>query len=141
MNVILGEDLGVFRDRGGRVGLLHRHCAHRRASLEYGRIEERGIRCCYHGWHFDVDATISAATSGPSRRVTPYRVRAAPRPIRCIPTAADTILRIPKRTDDEDGFLRETQHRVARIYFAGDAYGGDERIEYIRRELTALSQG
>lgn len=55
---ILGEDLVVFRDLEGRVGLLHKHCAHRRASLEYGRIEQRGIRCCYHGWHFDVDGTI-----------------------------------------------------------------------------------
>ena len=55
---ILGEDLVIFRDLGGQVGLLHRHCAHRRASLEFGRIEERGIRCCYHGWHFDVDGTI-----------------------------------------------------------------------------------
>ena len=55
---ILGEDLVVFRDLEGNVGLLHRHCAHRRASLEYGRIEQRGIRCCYHGWHYDVDGTI-----------------------------------------------------------------------------------
>ena len=55
---ILGEDLVVFRDLSGTVGLLHKHCAHRRASLEYGRIEQRGIRCCYHGWHFDVDGTI-----------------------------------------------------------------------------------
>jgi len=55
---ILGEDLVIFRDLEGRVGLLHKHCAHRRASLEYGRIEQRGIRCCYHGWQFDVDGTI-----------------------------------------------------------------------------------
>jgi len=55
---ILGEDLVIFRDGESRVGLLHRHCAHRRASLEFGRIEQRGIRCCYHGWHFDVDGTI-----------------------------------------------------------------------------------
>ena len=55
---ILGEDLVIFRDGGGAVGLLHRHCAHRRASLEFGRIEQNGIRCCYHGWHFDVDGTI-----------------------------------------------------------------------------------
>ena len=53
----------------------------------------------------------------------------------------DTILRIPKRTDDEDGFLREIQHRVAKIYFAGSVYGGDERVEYIRRELAPLSEG
>ena len=55
---ILGEPLVVFRDLSGRVGVLHRHCAHRRASLEFGRIEQQGIRCCYHGWHFDVDGTI-----------------------------------------------------------------------------------
>jgi phenylpropionate dioxygenase-like ring-hydroxylating dioxygenase large terminal subunit len=55
---VLGEDLVIFRDKAGRVGLLHKHCAHRRASLEFGHIEERGIRCCYHGWHFDVDGTI-----------------------------------------------------------------------------------
>ena len=52
---ILGEDLVVFRDRGGRVGVLHLHCAHRGTSLEYGIPLERGLRCCYHGWVFDVD--------------------------------------------------------------------------------------
>lgn len=55
---IMGEDLVAFRDGGGRVGVLHRHCTHRGASLEFGRIAERGIRCCYHGWHFDVDGTV-----------------------------------------------------------------------------------
>lgn len=63
---ILEEDLVVFRDGGGRVGLLHRHCAHRRASLEYGRIENRGIRCCYHGWHYDVDGTLLEAPGEPA---------------------------------------------------------------------------
>jgi nitrite reductase/ring-hydroxylating ferredoxin subunit len=52
---ILGEDLVVFRDRGGRVGLLHLHCAHRGTSLEFGIPQERGLRCCYHGWVYDVD--------------------------------------------------------------------------------------
>src|SRR5213594_2284092 len=52
---ILGEDLVVFRDRGGRVGALHLHCAHRGTSLEFGILVERGIRCCYHGWVYDVD--------------------------------------------------------------------------------------
>ena len=52
---IMGEDLVVFRDRGGRNGVLHLHCAHRGTSLEYGIPLERGIRCCYHGWAYDVD--------------------------------------------------------------------------------------
>jgi len=51
---VLGEDLILFRDRAGRPGLVHPHCAHRGASLYYGRVEEQGIRCCYHGWLFDV---------------------------------------------------------------------------------------
>jgi phenylpropionate dioxygenase-like ring-hydroxylating dioxygenase large terminal subunit len=52
---IMGEDLVAFRDGGGRVGLLQPHCAHRGASLEFGIVSERGIRCCYHGWLYDVD--------------------------------------------------------------------------------------
>ncbi|MFC6522874.1 Rieske 2Fe-2S domain-containing protein [Undibacterium arcticum] len=55
---LLGEDLVVFRDGSGRYGLLHRQCIHRGASLEYGIVAERGIRCSYHGWHFDVDGKV-----------------------------------------------------------------------------------
>jgi nitrite reductase/ring-hydroxylating ferredoxin subunit len=51
---MLGEDLILFRDKTGRAGLVHPNCAHRGASLYYGKVEERGIRCCYHGWLFDV---------------------------------------------------------------------------------------
>ncbi|MFZ1991708.1 MAG: Rieske 2Fe-2S domain-containing protein [Alphaproteobacteria bacterium] len=52
---ILGEDLIVFRDKSGRPGLLYPRCMHRGTTLFYGRVEERGIRCCYHGWLFDVE--------------------------------------------------------------------------------------
>ena len=51
---VLGEDLILFRDGAGRTGLVHARCCHRGASLYYGRVDERGIRCCYHGWLFDV---------------------------------------------------------------------------------------
>lgn len=50
---ILCEDLVVFRDLSGNVGCLALHCAHRGTSLEYGRIEAAGIRCCFHGWVYD----------------------------------------------------------------------------------------
>ena len=56
--LILGEELVVFRDLRGHVGLLELHCPHRGTSLEYGLISERGIRCCYHGWLFDVDGAL-----------------------------------------------------------------------------------
>ena len=62
---ILDEDLVAFRDRGGRVGVLHRHCAHRGASLEFGIVSERGIRCCYHGWLYDVDGTVLETPAEP----------------------------------------------------------------------------
>ena len=54
----LGEDLVAFRDRGGNVGVLHLHCCHRNTSLEFGILEDRGIRCCYHGRLFAVDGTV-----------------------------------------------------------------------------------
>jgi 5,5'-dehydrodivanillate O-demethylase len=50
---LLGEDLVLYRDRGGRFGLIERHCSHRRADLAYGWVEQTGIRCSYHGWLFD----------------------------------------------------------------------------------------
>ncbi len=62
---LLGEDLVVFRDRGGRIGLLHKQCLHRGASLEFGIIQERGIACCYHGWHYDVDGTVLSTPAEP----------------------------------------------------------------------------
>jgi phenylpropionate dioxygenase-like ring-hydroxylating dioxygenase large terminal subunit len=52
---LLGENLVLFRDTGGRIGLVHERCPHRTASLFYGRNEENGLRCVYHGLKFDVD--------------------------------------------------------------------------------------
>jgi nitrite reductase/ring-hydroxylating ferredoxin subunit len=62
---LLGEDLVIFRDKSGQLGLLHRQCIHRGASLEFGIPQERGIMCCYHGWHFDVDGTVIATPAEP----------------------------------------------------------------------------
>jgi phenylpropionate dioxygenase-like ring-hydroxylating dioxygenase large terminal subunit len=47
---ILGEDLVAFRMPSGEIGLVHKHCPHRGASLEFGQVEAKGIRCAYHGW-------------------------------------------------------------------------------------------
>jgi len=51
---LLGEDLVAFRDTNGQLGLLDRYCPHRRVDLFFGRNEECGLRCVYHGWKFDV---------------------------------------------------------------------------------------
>ena len=55
---LLGEDLVAFRDTSGRVGLMDEHCPHRGASLFFGRNEEGGLRCLYHGWKMDADGTV-----------------------------------------------------------------------------------
>jgi phenylpropionate dioxygenase-like ring-hydroxylating dioxygenase large terminal subunit len=63
---ILGEELVGFRDRSGAVGLLELHCPHRGASLEYGLIDAKGIRCCYHGWLFAADGAILEMPAEPA---------------------------------------------------------------------------
>ena len=63
---ILGEDLVLFRDRSGQIGLLELHRSHRGTSLEFGQIEERGIRCCYHAWLYDVDGKILETPGEPA---------------------------------------------------------------------------
>jgi len=55
---LLGEELVAFRDSQGKVGLLGEHCSHRGTSLFYGRNEECGLRCIYHGWKYDVDGNV-----------------------------------------------------------------------------------
>src|SRR5713226_860764 len=63
---MLGEELVAFRDSEGRVGLLDEHCSHRGTSLFYGRNEESGLRCIYHGWKYDVDGTVLDTPAEPA---------------------------------------------------------------------------
>lgn len=62
---LMGEKLVAFRDTNGRVGILDEQCPHRTASLYYGRNEECGLRCVYHGWKFDVDGNCVDLPSEP----------------------------------------------------------------------------
>jgi phenylpropionate dioxygenase-like ring-hydroxylating dioxygenase large terminal subunit len=63
---ILGEELVAYRDLGGQIGLLELHCPHRGTSLEFGLIDARGIRCCYHGWLFAADGAILETPGEPA---------------------------------------------------------------------------
>ena len=63
---LLGENLVAFRDSEGRVGVVDNFCPHRRASLFYGRNEEGGLRCIYHGWKFDVNGDCVDMPSEPA---------------------------------------------------------------------------
>jgi len=76
---LLGEDLVVFRDSKGRVGVLDEHCPHRGASLAFGRNEDCGLRCLYHGWKFGVDGEIQEmASEPPDSRMRNLRHKAYP---------------------------------------------------------------
>ena len=61
----LGEELLAFRDTDGKIGLIDRYCAHRRADLFFGRNEECGLRCVYHGWKYDVEGNCVDQPSEP----------------------------------------------------------------------------
>src|ERR1041384_7169191 len=65
---ILGEDLVLFRTPNDEVGLLHDRCAHRGASLSYGRVEERGLACAYHGWLYDFAGDCLECPAEPAGR-------------------------------------------------------------------------
>jgi 5,5'-dehydrodivanillate O-demethylase len=57
---LMGEDLVLYKDLGGKYGLIDRHCRHRRADLSYGYVESCGLRCNYHGWLYDADGRCLA---------------------------------------------------------------------------------
>jgi 5,5'-dehydrodivanillate O-demethylase len=81
---LFGEDLVLYKDKGGRFGLVDRHCPHRRADLSYGFVEETGIRCNYHGWLMDeagrvveqpYDDIVNPKSRGKRCTTTAYPVR------------------------------------------------------------------
>ena len=77
---VLGEELVAFRDTQGRIGLLEEFCPHRRVSLFFGRNEECGLRCVYHGWKFDVDGRCVDMMNEPEALNFTQKVRATSYP-------------------------------------------------------------
>ncbi|HZT05871.1 MAG TPA: Rieske 2Fe-2S domain-containing protein [Chloroflexota bacterium] len=78
---ILGENLVLFRDKSGNVGLLGDQCPHRGASLLYGRVEERGIACAYHGWLFDTKGNCLETPAEPSESLFRLTVKHTAYPV------------------------------------------------------------
>ena len=79
---VLGEDLVLFKDKSGRVGCLADHCAHRGASLLYGRVEERGIACAYHGWLYDTSGSCLECPAEPAGSMFHLTVKQTAYPVR-----------------------------------------------------------
>jgi phthalate 4,5-dioxygenase oxygenase subunit len=72
---VFGEDLVVFRDTQGRLGILDEHCPHRRASLVLGRNENCGLRCLYHGWKMDVEGTVLEMAAEPNANLSARKLK------------------------------------------------------------------
>jgi phthalate 4,5-dioxygenase oxygenase subunit len=79
---LLGEDLIAFRDSTGSVGLIQNNCPHRGASLFFGRNEESGLRCVYHGWKFDADGQCVDMPNEPAESDFKSKVQALAYPTR-----------------------------------------------------------
>jgi phthalate 4,5-dioxygenase len=78
---LLGQDLVLFRDDAGRYGLLDRDCPHRGADLAYGRLEDGGLRCLFHGWLFDVDGACRETPAEPEGSTLCRHVRQRSYPV------------------------------------------------------------
>ncbi|NQV57292.1 MAG: Rieske 2Fe-2S domain-containing protein, partial [Rhodospirillales bacterium] len=74
--MLLSEKLIAFRDTSGRIGVMDHRCPHRCASLFFGRNEESGIRCVYHGWKFDVDGNCVDMANVPPHQDFKAKVKA-----------------------------------------------------------------
>ena len=72
---LLCEDFVLFRDGNGSLGLLGLHCSHRGTSLEFGRVEDTGIRCCYHGWLYDLHGKCLDQPAEPEDSTFKYRIQ------------------------------------------------------------------
>ena len=72
---LLGEDLVAFRDTSGKIALVEQHCPHRGASLFFGRNEEHGLRCAFHGWKFDVHGNCVDMPSEPPESTFKDKIR------------------------------------------------------------------
>ncbi len=115
---ILGEDLVLFKDTSGNVGLLQDHCAHRGASMLYGRVEERGIACAYHGWLYDTQGNCLECPAEPAGSRFHLTVKMRAYPVRTLaglywaylgPLPAPELPRF-------DVLVRKNAHRKITVY-------------------------
>jgi len=113
---LLGEELIAFRDSDGRVGLIQNYCPHRGASLFYGRNEEGGLRCIYHGWKFDVSGQCVDMLNEPEESEFADKVKAVAYPCverkGCIWTYMGPETELPALPDLEAN-IAEGHHTLA----------------------------
>jgi len=145
---LLGEDLVAFRDTGGRVGIVDAYCAHRRAGLFFGRNEEHGLRCVYHGWKFDADGRCVDMPSEPyAPQVDKVRIKAYQTVERngVIWVYMGEREHVPQLPDFEWSRLPERQHTVTKrlqsCNWAQAVEGGidSSHISFLHSRTTAAA--
>ena len=109
---VFSENLVLFRDKGGRLGLFHRHCIHRGTSLEWGIPMERGLRCCYHGWTFDIDGTCLDTPGEPPHSQLKASVMQGAYPVREIDGLIFAYLGPPEEQPEMPVWDTQTQPRT-----------------------------
>jgi len=116
---LLGENLIAFRTTSGKIGLIQNHCPHRGASLFFGRNEEEGLRCVYHGWKYDCEGACVDMPSEPAESNFKSKVRATAYP--CV-ERNDVIWTYmgPRRTppplpDIEPNMLPRSEYAVQKV--------------------------
>lgn len=115
----LGEDLVIFRDEFGRVGLIHPYCAHRNTSLEYGWIEGGGLRCCYHGWVYDIHGRCIEQPGEPEGSNFKDKIKLKSYPVREQGGVAFAYMGAgePPELPNYDFLVREDGERIHHGYF------------------------
>ncbi len=119
---ILGEELVLFRDEDGRPGLLGRRCPHRLTSLAYGRVEDGGIRCPFHGWLFDVEGRCLQQPAEPEGSNFKDKVRQTAYPCRDLGGLVFAYMGPPEKMPLLPNFetlVREDGTRATDSYSAG----------------------
>ncbi len=126
---VLGEELVLFRDDHGRLGLLGLHCSHRGTDLSYGRIENGGLRCIYHGWLYDVCGRVIEQPGEPGGGANRDQIRHRAHPCR---EAGGVILTYmgpgepPLLPDYEFLTVPEEQRTVTKILYNCNYLQGNE---------------
>ena len=126
---ILGEDLVLFRDDQGRPGLLGLHCSHRGTDLSYGRIENGGLRCLYHGWLYDIRGCVLEQPGEPGGGANRGEIRHRAHPCQEAGGVIFTYMgpgEPPLLPDYEFLNVPEPQRTVAKVFYRCNYLQGNE---------------
>jgi phenylpropionate dioxygenase-like ring-hydroxylating dioxygenase large terminal subunit len=141
---VLGENLVLFRDEKGQLGLMQRHCPHRGSDLSFGRIEDGGLRCLYHGWLFGANGKCLEQPAEPPESKFKDSIKMVACPVR---EAGGLIFAYmgkgePPVLPDYEPFRTGDEHRLGRRFMINCNYlqaleGGYDpvHLSYLHRPL------